>query len=280
MRKFITLIISIVILCISCNPTSLRGSTERVLFVGNSLTYVGNVPAVYSALAEANGHSTTSDMIVRGGATLSQRVADGSVKNALSQGNYTAMVIQERGGDLICSFGPDSCVESRAAIHELAALAEEDGLKVVLLGTYQPHPISSRRIVEKEFEAASKAGITYAEVSETFRDLREREPGLTWFADDGMHPGRDLALLNAVQVYEALHEALPAAAPLRVTAPIYGTTSGLDERLRGAEDPPPLADTPGDLFYSSETVQKLLSVISGGGRQQCVEAECSSFRKR
>ena len=109
---------------------------QRVLFVGNSLTYVGNLPAVYSALAADNGHTVHSDMIVRGGATLSQRVADGSVARALESDRYAVIVLQERGGDLMCSFGPGSCVDSRAAIKALVALVREHGADVVLLGTY------------------------------------------------------------------------------------------------------------------------------------------------
>lgn len=236
-----------------------------MLFVGNSLTYVGNLPAVYSALATANGHPTESDMIVRGGATLTQRVSDGSVEKALSHRAYGVLVLQERGGDFTCSFGPDSCVESRSALEELAGLAKKKGLRVVLLGTYQPHPNSSKKIVERESAAANEAGIAYAEVSERLQRLREAEPDLGWFAEDGMHPGRELALLNAMLIYQALHGTWPTAQPLQVKGPIYGTTSGLDERLRRAEDPAPLPETPSDVSYSSDTLKRLLRVISSAG---------------
>ncbi|HET6913028.1 MAG TPA: hypothetical protein VFH71_06760 [Rhodanobacteraceae bacterium] len=56
----------------------------RILFVGNSLTYVGNLPAVLDALATANGRRVQSDMIVKGGATLTQWLARGSVQKALN----------------------------------------------------------------------------------------------------------------------------------------------------------------------------------------------------
>lgn len=55
----------------------------RILFVGNSLTYVGNLPAVLQHLATANHKLMEVDMIVKGGATLTERVADGSVERAL-----------------------------------------------------------------------------------------------------------------------------------------------------------------------------------------------------
>lgn len=65
---------------------------QRVLFVGNSLTYVGNLPATFAALANANDQRVHSAMIVQGGATLEQRVADGSVRQALASYRPAATV--------------------------------------------------------------------------------------------------------------------------------------------------------------------------------------------
>lgn len=145
MRIFTLLVLPVLLVCASCSAPTSPNQTARALFVGNSLTYVGNAPAVFSALAEANGAPIASDMIVKGGATLAQRVVDGSVARALDEKKYTATVLQERGGDLMCSFGPESCVQSRQALKALAALAKEKGVHVVLLGTYQSHPAASRR---------------------------------------------------------------------------------------------------------------------------------------
>lgn len=61
-------------------------------------------------------------MIVKGGATLSERVVDGSVERALDGADYYALVLQERGGELMRSFDPDSCAESRRAVDVLAAM--------------------------------------------------------------------------------------------------------------------------------------------------------------
>lgn len=234
---------------------------QRVLFVGNSLTYVGNLPAVYSELAVDNGNVVSSDMIVRGGATLSERVADGSVARALESSRYTTVVLQERGGDLMCAFGPDSCIDSRAAIKALAAVAREHGANAILLGTYQADPRASQHLVEKETAATAEAGIAYVEVSETLQRLRQDAPDMAWFAEDGMHPGPDLTLLNAMLVHQALHGALPMADALTVDAPIYGISSGLTETLRPADASPPRPDTPMQAHYPATTMQRLLDAM-------------------
>ena len=77
------LILLSALLCASCATTGIDPPEQRVLFVGNSQLYVGNMPAVFAALASANGHPVASDMIVRGGASLADRVADGSIAAAL-----------------------------------------------------------------------------------------------------------------------------------------------------------------------------------------------------
>jgi hypothetical protein len=249
---------------IGCVPHEARGPQlppDRVLFVGNSLTYVGNVPAVLSALAEADGAPMPSDMIVKGGATLSERVADGSVARALADRRYAWLVIQERGGDLMCSLGPASCAQSRQAIDALARMARAKGVKVVLLGSYQPHAQASRRLVDMESAAAADAGIPYVEVSETLRRLRDHAPDLVWFAPDGMHPGKDLALLDAIRLHQALRGRLPAPVPLTVKAPIYGVSSGLDAVLRSSDAPPPRPETMPGTQYDAETIRRISTVV-------------------
>ncbi|WP_228482067.1 hypothetical protein [Lysobacter sp. H21R4] len=246
----------------ACSAAQPKPRVHEVLFVGNSLTYYGNTPAVYAALSTANGHPASSDMIVEGGATLAQRVADGQVEQALQTGRYDTLVIQERGGDLLCSFGRDSCVESREATMALAGIARKHGVSVIMLGSYQPKPEVSKQLVAAETAASKAAGMGYAEVSETLRGLIATTPELEWFATDGMHPGRDLTLLNAMVLYQTLHGELPRARPLAVDAPIYAQDSGLDATLRAADAPPPHADTPTGTGYPATALSLILHVLA------------------
>lgn len=261
------LIFVLLLIPIYCGASSSREREARVLFIGNSLTYVGNTPAIYSAIAAVDGLEIKSDMIVRGGATLTERVADGAVARALASRKYAAIVLQERGGDLACFFGSESCLQSREAITALVKLAREHGAKVVLLGTYQPNPSASALLVEKESSVASEAHIPYIEVSEKLRVLQNTFPKLPWLAEDGMHPGAALALLNAMLIYRTLHESPPPDAPITVRAPIYRIKSGLTEALRQSDDPSPLPGTLPEIEYSRSTIQIILQVMtSAGGR--------------
>ena len=239
-----------------------KTTTARVLFVGNSLTYVGNLPAVFSAMTRANGHPVDSDMIVRGGATLAQRLDDGTIAKALDSRKYSVLVLQERGGELICAFGAESCADSRAALDAIAGLAKQNGVAtIVLLGTYQSLPAASTATVEREAAAAAQAGLAYVEVSQTLGRLVALRPGAAWFDTDGVHPGRDLTLLQAVLLYRPILGTLPAAEPVFVSAPIYGVQSGLTERLRAANAPAPQPRTRRAISFSAKAVRELLDSL-------------------
>ena len=257
-------------LLVGCVAAASAGVDERprmptapleVLFVGNSLPYVGHTPAVFAALTRASGRPSSRDMIVQGGATLADRVADGSVERAFARKRYAVLVLQERGGDLDCSVAVAACHRSREAITVLVGLARQAGAAVYLLGTYQAHPYFSKGIVAAESAAASDAGIDYLEVSESLQRYRAEAPDIGWNAPDGMHPGPALALLNAVLLHRAVLGAWPQPDAFTVDAPIYGASSGLTPEVRGAADPPPIDTMPRAIDYPAETLRRVLQLV-------------------
>ena len=195
----------------------------RVLFVGNSQVYTANLPAVLDALGEANGRPIDSEMLVKGGATLADRVADGSVEHALDQRHFDVVVLQERGGNLICP-GTDICEPAQAsgvAVKALAATIREHGSAPVLLGSYQPLPQVSEMLVVTEAQAAKDASMPYVAASRAYVQGLDSHPELPWHDPDGGHPGGQLALLDAVLLYRELFDTWPGTGGFRVTAPMY-----------------------------------------------------------
>ncbi|WP_152984451.1 hypothetical protein [Stenotrophomonas terrae] len=232
----------------------------RALFVGNSLIYVGNLPATYAALSSANGHPVHSQMIVKGGAHLHQRVADGSVQRALSEHRPELLILQEQGGALLCLPDASSCTKSQAAIAALAKTGSDAGARVLLLGSYQSQAAASARLIAKEAAAAEQAGIPYVAISEALRTASAAAPDLPWYDADGMHPGPALTLLDAIQLFRVIHGRLPEHG-FSVAAPIYLPKSGLDATLRDANAAAPLADTPTHINYPDAMVQRINAIL-------------------
>ena len=74
----------------------------RVLFVGNSLTYVNDLPSTLRAIAAAQPTPVTieTQTFVAPGGSLADRWNDGKAAAALGAGHWDALVLQERGGVL------------------------------------------------------------------------------------------------------------------------------------------------------------------------------------
>jgi hypothetical protein len=209
-----------------------NGGSIRVLLVGNSLTTVGNLPGVFDALSAANGHPTSSDMIATGGATLTHWVQDGAISRALANKKYAYLILQERGGDFACGFGPQVCVDARRSLATFAKLARAHQVTPLLLGTYQAQPEGSVEIVAAESKAARAIGMDYVSVSERLRTARAALPDRPWFAADGMHPGSELTLLDALLLYERIHSERPGTVSFTLTASGNATGTRYDsERL-------------------------------------------------
>ena len=199
----------------------------RVLFVGNSLTYVGNLPAVLEAQARAEGRSLSTQMLVQGGATLDDRVRDGSVAALLQRDRFDYVVLQERGGDVLC-FQPGACAASERAHVALGELAHAHGAVPIVLGTYQALPRASRALVDAERALATKIQARFVPVSEGLRCAIAAAPALDWHAADGMHPGPDLTLLMSTRLYVAIFGAAPRAHALTVPSPMYAPDAHFD----------------------------------------------------
>lgn len=208
---------------LACFCATARAASEKplqILFVGNSLTYVGNLPAVLQALAAWNGHELQPDMLVKGGATLTQWLDSRAVPRALEAKHYDYVVLQERGNDFACGFGPQVCKDSRYALHALAGIARNAGAKPILMGTYQVSHDASEALVAAESKAAHAEGMPYLAVSARLNLGRARIPYDDWFAKAG-HPGHALVLLEAVLLYQQLYGTPPEAKPLEVRAPMF-----------------------------------------------------------
>lgn len=251
----------------ACTSTHSAPNSTSVLFVGNSVIYTSNLPAVLDALGDANGQPIHSEMLVKGGATLRHRVEDGSVSAVLENGRYDYVVLQERGGNLFC-FDAGSCETARVsmeALQSLAATVRKHGAKPLFLGTYQGLPSASEALLEGEAQAAAAASVPLIPVSALYAQALASHPELPWHDPDGAHPGRQLQLLNAVLLYRELVGEYPDAAGFTVTAPMYTPHAKFFPPLLASEKAVMKGDAASRHEYSSEAVAVALELARAEG---------------
>lgn len=262
MRQLLTRLIAVAALVATCAVARPAVEPVRILFVGNSLTYVGNLPAVLDAMAASSGRATASGMIVKGGATLAERASDGSVGRALDAQHYDYVVLQERGGDMICAYAPARCRASESALRALVKTAAMHHAKPILLGTYQSSPDASRELLKTETAAATRLSMAYVPVADGFLKATTSAPSAHWLYADHMHPGHDLVLLEAALLYRELFGNLPRVEALTVHAPMFKPGAKFSLPAPTSEALAPQTNEQ-SCAYTADTVATVLALASG-----------------
>src|ERR1043166_2917718 len=99
MRRLWLLLILVFVVtgCASTASCSAQdASCIKVLFVGNSYTYVNDLPNTFAQLARSGGHKVEVGMAAQGGWTLSNHLQSSDTLNILNSKNWNYVVLQEQ----------------------------------------------------------------------------------------------------------------------------------------------------------------------------------------
>ena len=201
---------------------------KRILFVGNSYTYVNNVPAIVEALAKRADPQAApvADMLVAPGVTLEQILDEETFESVMEKGRYDTVVLQEKGGFLICLTSaqrprPPECGASVNAHRKMAKIARKFGAKDILVfGTFsmtpdkQPSVSRGTRQVASSIKAKNVDVGAMLEVAKTFEGL----PPL-FYPDLHLQPAG--ATLAAIALYEAIYGRRVAEGEFRAEIPVW-----------------------------------------------------------
>lgn len=192
--------------------------TLRVIFVGNSLTYVNDLPATLRALAASQPTPVTieTQTFVAPGGSLADRWHDGKAAAALGVGHWDALVLQERGGVLACIVDREQrssaeCRASERAHREFAARAKAVGAKVYMLATWGPDDAWQSKLDRAAKQIAVHIDAHVVPAGKALRTLAHRNGNAATFPD-GTHPSLMATLVMATQLHEAIVGAWPVPA--------------------------------------------------------------------
>lgn len=203
-------------------------SDLRVLFIGNSYTYVNELPQVLAAVAATSGAgpAITVDEVVRGGATLQDHWNDGIAQSRITSEPWTHVVLQ--GQSLEAASAHDETFASAA--EQFANLIVAAGSRPVLFVTWARAPGSDtyfdwfgptamQDIITFNYADAGRKVPTsdLSCVGEAFRTSLRLYPGIVLHQSDGSHPTIAGTYLAASTHYVALtgspvpaHSAVPS----------------------------------------------------------------------
>jgi hypothetical protein len=203
------------------------GESAQVLVVGNSLTYVNHLPALFNAMAGAqpDGLRWHADLIGGPGGSLAERWNDGFVAKEIASGRWQALVLQERGGTLACLASPQGreeaeCAASLAAHKRFIDLAGKHNLRVIVLGTWGPDAIWQGKLSRGLHRVVNGTTAEALDVGPLVRDYGKSHGGQSMTTDAIGHPGIDASLLVAGALYRQLTGNAPRAVAFETSAPM------------------------------------------------------------
>ena len=191
----------------------------RILFIGNSYTYVNDLPAMFAELARAGGHQVETGMAAEGGLTLADHVASSATQATLSSRHWDIVVLQEQSQ--IPAIAEFRASQMDPAARSLIRTIRLGGAKPMLFLTWAHRdgwpenglPDYARmqdQIDDAYLRLGGELVVPVAPVGVAWATVvsRDARPGL--WQDDGTHPTVAGTYLAACVFYAAIFDASPA----------------------------------------------------------------------
>ena len=185
---------------------------ERVLFIGNSLTYGHDLPLLVEALSQAGGRPLSVDSVTYGGVSLEDHWGL-ETQQRIAAGGWRYVVLQQ---------GPSALPESRVNLREWTARFATEIRRVgARTALFMVWPESYRREVFPQVSdsyrlAAQDVDGILLPAGDAWQAAWRRNPGLALYGSDGFHPSVTGSYLAALTIYAGLTGGSPNGLPLRL----------------------------------------------------------------
>ena len=214
--------------------TRLRAlATCRVLFIGNSYTYVNDLPGMLTKLASTSGRVVETGILAKGGASLADDVASQETQTALNSARWSVVVLQEQ------SERPSSLrlrqTQMYPAVHQLVHMirdakaqpmfyltpAHRDGWPENGLFDYAS---MQSAIDEGYLTIARELHAAVAPVGDAWSATLSQAPHSGLWQADGSHPTREGTYLAACVFYAAIFRQSPKGLRYHAGLPQHDAT--------------------------------------------------------
>jgi len=202
----------------SDDPVPDPAATTRILFVGNSLTYVNDLPGMVKALADSAGITgVQTAQIAKPDYALEDHWNDGQAGNVIGRGGWHLVVMQQ---------GPSAVLANRANLRQWAAtFADLIKSKAGAPAMYQVWPA---QVNFSDFDASAESyrlaaqdinGLFLA-AGNAWRAAWANDAGLPLYGPDGLHPSVTGTYLAALTIFGGVFHRSVIGSPrgLRVPA--------------------------------------------------------------
>jgi len=201
----------------TCGPGDAAGCT-RVLFLGNSYTFVNDLPVTFARLAASAGRRVEVAMVANGGETLSEHAVSTDSLGRIAAGGWSYVVLQDQSETPATETGRDyytypAARTLAAKVNSAGAVpmffmtwAHKDGLPDAGLSGYEA---MQQQLDGAYLRIATELRVPVAPVGFTWFMVRRDHPDIVLWADDGSHPSSAGTYLAACVFYASIFRASP-----------------------------------------------------------------------
>ncbi|HEX7473976.1 MAG TPA: DUF4886 domain-containing protein [Candidatus Limnocylindrales bacterium] len=228
----------VLVLPVGCAPAAGCANAQvactRVVFIGNSYTYVNDLPAMVAGLARAGGHQIETGMAAEGGWTLADHVKSSATQATLASARWDVAVLQEQSE--IPAIEQFRTGQMFPAARDLVRTVRLAGARPMFFLTWAhrdgwpenrlPDYASMQTAIDQGYLAiAGELGVPVAPAGAAWSTVvaRNARPGL--WQDDGSHPSVAGTYLAACVFYAALFHQSPVGLAYAAGLPNETTAS-------------------------------------------------------
>ena len=193
----------------------------RVLFVGNSLTFVNDLPQVCVELARSGGHVVEAGLSAQGGQTLAGHAASPSTLKKITDESWNFVILQEQSR--IPAIAAQRSEQMVPAVRLLDGEIVENGARTVLFMTwasreglpgasFEDYAAAQAGIEAGYLEVAGETGAMVAPAGAAWQRAMGHKPELELWQRDGIHPSPEGTYLAACVFYATLLGTSPEGA--------------------------------------------------------------------
>lgn len=211
----------------SCYGQS-RSATCRVLFIGNSYTYVNDLPGMFARLAEASHRTVETDALAEAGETLADHAATSETDATLSGNGWNVVVLQEQSATPLLA--ADRQLKMYSAARLLVGTIRAVGARPVFFVTpayrdglrqygFSDYAAMQAAIDKAYLSIAQELKVTVAPVGDAWSAASHKSADTTLWQADGSHPTVQGTYLDACVFYATLFHQSPIGLAFRAGLP-------------------------------------------------------------
>jgi len=199
-------------------------SCTRVLFIGNSYTFVNDLPNTFAKLAKAGKHKVEVGISAQGGWTLADHVKSTDTLNALNSKKWTYVVLQEQSEIPAVQQSRTYSMYPAARtlvkqIRDIGATplffltwAHRDGSPEYGIGNYETMQV---QLNYGYYGIAQELNVPVAAVGAAWLATVKGHPELNLWQEDGSHPSEEGTYLAACVFYAVIFQQSPVGLTFR-----------------------------------------------------------------